>query len=126
LELDCPPDIHINSFKDSIYKVVSNLVENAILHAFPSGAVGTMRISIKSTEEKIILKFSDDGMGIPAEHLPKIFDPFFTTSSGTAGSGLGLSIVFNLVTNKLHGKISCTSAVSEGTIFHIEFPIVET
>ncbi|WP_425218243.1 sensor histidine kinase, partial [Tumidithrix helvetica] len=66
---------------------------------------------------------SDDGKGIPPEHIGKIFDPFYTTKRGQGGSGLGLHIVFNIVTQNLQGTITCESQVGVGTKFVIQIPI---
>ncbi|RKZ57028.1 MAG: hypothetical protein DRR08_20070, partial [Candidatus Parabeggiatoa sp. nov. 2] len=64
----------------------------------------------------------DDGCGIPPENLAKIFEPFFTTARAQGGTGLGLHIVFNLVTQKLNGTIRCESLKGQGTTFFIEIP----
>ena len=66
--------------------------------------------------------FTDDGSGIAAEHLPKIFDPFFTTGRDRGGTGLGLHIVYNLVTARLQGSIDVESRLGEGTRFTILIP----
>lgn len=65
----------------------------------------------------------NDGKGIPAENLSKIFDPFFTTKRGQGGSGLGLNIVYNLVTQKLNGIIQVENSLGVGSKFVMKFPI---
>ena len=70
------------------------------------------------------LRFSDDGCGIPAAHRGRIFDPFFTTRRGAGGSGLGLHIVYNIVTNRLRGTIRVDSEEGRGTTFVVRFPSV--
>jgi signal transduction histidine kinase len=72
----------------------------------------------------IQLSFSDDGRGMDAEHLKHIFDPFFTTRLGQGGSGLGLNIVYNLVTRILGGSIEVTSTPWKGTSFLLYLPKV--
>jgi signal transduction histidine kinase len=69
------------------------------------------------------VKYSDDGIGIPEENLKKIYDPFFTTSRGAGGTGLGLHVVSNIVTQLFKGKIKCDSTLGAGTTFTIELPI---
>ena len=69
------------------------------------------------------MNYSDNGKGIKEEHLPRIFEPFFTTERGKSGSGLGLHLVYNLVTQKLGGKISCKSIVNRNTSFYIIVPL---
>ena len=74
--------------------------------------------------ERLELSFADDGRGIPQANLERIFDPFFTTNREGGGSGLGLHIVYNVVTHKLGGQVRCRSALGEGTRFIIEIPTV--
>ena len=66
--------------------------------------------------------YSDNGVGIPEDQLSKIFNPFYTTKRGSGGSGLGLSIVYNIVTQTLGGSIECGSDIGGGTTFTIIFP----
>ena len=68
--------------------------------------------------------FSDDGKGIPPEHLGKVFDPFFTTGRSSGSTGLGLHIVYNLVTSRLQGRINLYSKLGRGTRFTIDIPKV--
>ena len=82
-----------------------------------------MAITARSNGDQVQINFADDGKGIPQENLPKIFDPFFTTRRGSGGSGLGLNIVFNMVTRKLRGRITCSSVQGEGTVFKVEIPL---
>jgi signal transduction histidine kinase len=81
-------------------------------------------IRIKSYQDNgsIVIEYSDDGKGISEENLKNIFTPFFTTRRGTGGSGLGLSIVYNLVTGTLRGNIEAESVEGKGTDFRIVFP----
>jgi len=68
------------------------------------------------------LRYSDNGLGNPNEVIDKIFEQFFTTNRQSGGSGLGLHIVYNLVTHKLNGTIHCESVIGEGTTFTMEIP----
>jgi signal transduction histidine kinase len=70
-----------------------------------------------------VFEYSDNGKGIPEEILPKIFEPFFTTKRGKGGSGLGLHILYNLVTQKLKGTVQCESKKGKGTKFTIRIPL---
>ena len=70
-------------------------------------------------DKKIVIVFSDYGKGIKKDFLNKIFDPFFTTAGGKGGSGLGLNIVYKIVTNTLDGNIICKSQEDEGATFEI-------
>jgi len=82
-----------------------------------------LRFEFKPTDKRLVLTYADDGAGIPPEHLKRIFEPFFTTARAKGGTGLGLHIVYNLITQKLKGTIRCESAVGQGTKFIIELPL---
>lgn len=119
---DCDRDIEITTRPGAIYQVISNLIINAVTHAFDKSGDGKISIMAHRNGNEILLQFSDNGKGIPREDLGKVFMPFFTTRRGSGGSGLGLSIVYNLVTGTLNGKISVRSTVGEGTQFFIRLP----
>jgi signal transduction histidine kinase len=80
-------------------------------------------IDIKKEGEELLIRYSDNGKGMEEETLKRIFDPFFTTSRGMGGTGLGMHIVYNLVTMTLGGKIKCFSRPREGTTFSIRIPL---
>lgn len=125
IDVSCPSDVMLKSNPGALSQTLTNLVMNALVHAFDEDDCGTIRIVAKPVDgDKINLVFSDDGKGVPADHLRKIFDPFFTTRRGLGGSGLGLHIVYNVVTAKLRGTIAVTSTPGGGTQFTLEFPRV--
>ncbi|BAI71319.1 hypothetical protein AZL_006810 [Azospirillum sp. B510] len=119
----CSPGIVLDSFPGALSQVMTNLVMNALTHAFPQDCNGHIVIDVDELSEgEVEIRFSDDGVGIAAENLPKVFEPFFTTRRGTGGSGLGLHIVFNLVTQSLGGRISVDSVPGDGTTFTLRIP----
>ncbi|MGF7173256.1 sensor histidine kinase [Azospirillum doebereinerae] len=123
----CSPGIVLDSFPGALSQVVTNLVMNALTHAFPDGTgrmvEGHMVIDVDDPGDgEVIVRFSDDGVGIPEEHRSRVFEPFFTTRRGTGGSGLGLHIVFNLATRTLGGRISVDSTPGDGTTFTLRIP----
>jgi len=122
VHLECPADVRVFTEPGSIAQVLTNLVMNSLAHAYEPGEAGTIRIRVDTEEHGIRLVYSDDGMGIAEEALKNIFDPFFTTKRGRGGSGLGLHIVYNIVTNSLSGTIRCTSEPGRGTSFEIRIP----
>ncbi|MBT7942991.1 MAG: HAMP domain-containing histidine kinase, partial [Alphaproteobacteria bacterium] len=99
----------------------TNLVMNSLIHAYDDGDEGSIRISALDNGDHITLKYFDDGKGMDTESLKKIFDPFFTTKRGSGGSGLGMNILYNLVTQTLGGTVVCDSQPGEGTTFTITF-----
>lgn len=127
-----PEDIVMDSYPGALYQVISNLVSNSITHAFPDSAAGedsvpasrgTIRLKVTNAgKEHILIEFSDDGAGIPEGIRDRIFDPFFTTRMGSGGSGLGLHIVYTLVSEILGGQISLGDTNS-GTTFCIRLPL---
>jgi PAS domain S-box-containing protein len=119
----CSPGIVVDSFPGALSQVITNLVMNALTHAFPPDTKGHMVIDATDLSDgEIEIRFADDGVGIPTDHQPKVFEPFFTTKRGAGGSGLGLHIVFNLVTQTLGGRISVDSAPGDGTTFILRIP----
>ena len=123
IEVVCPEEFEINSFPGAISQILTNLLMNSLIHGFDGLDHGVINIKITKSDETALLSYEDTGHGITNENLTRIFDPFFTTKRGQGGSGLGLQIVYNLVTQTLCGKISCNSAPGEGVRFDLEFPI---
>lgn len=125
LEVHCDERIELDSFPGALGQVITNLVQNALTHAFAGGRPGHMRLTMEvQGGSRLRLTFSDDGAGIAADHLPRVFEPFFTTRRGHGGTGLGLHIVFNLVTEKLGGSVHAQSWEGEGTRFELDLPLV--
>ncbi len=117
--------VSLNTFPGTISQVVTNLVMNSVIHGFEERADGIISIDIKKLPNNhVSLVFKDNGRGIEKENLSKIFDPFFTTKRGSGGSGLGLNIIYNLISQKLNGTITCESEIGKGVNFLIEIPLV--
>jgi len=123
LVLDIPTDIQMDSFPGPLGQVFTNLINNSVTHGFNDRNFGSMRISAVQAGNKVKMVFADDGYGIPAEILHRIYEPFFTTRFGKGGSGLGLSITYNIVSNVLGGEIMAHSAPNEGCSFTIIIPL---
>ena len=97
---------------------------NAMLHAFEGRNSGTIRLRAQALDGgQVQIEFSDDGVGMSARTLHQIFDPFFTTKMGQGGSGLGMNIVYNIVTGVLHGTISIQSEPGQGTTVTLVLPL---
>ena len=121
---EVPPGIKMDSFPGPLGQVLGNLITNAIKHGFEHISQGEIRITASQPNPSLVtIHFSDNGCGIPSDNLSKIFDPFFTTKLGQGGSGLGLHIVFNLVTEMLGGAIRVESTEGKGTDFFITLPL---
>ena len=114
--------INIDCYPGAIAQVVTNIIENARIHAFDEIEQGSVILTIVCDNEWVKLTISDNGKGMSKEVVNAIFDPFFTTRRDTGGSGLGMHLVFNMVTQQLAGTIECTSQLNQGTQFLIRFP----
>jgi PAS domain S-box-containing protein len=124
LEVEGDQEIVMNSYPGLLSQVLINLILNAQKHAFDQRASGTITVHFHpQNEQQVRILVKDDGNGIPESIQAKIFDPFFTTKRGQGGSGLGLHIVYNTVTQQLKGTIEMNSIPGKGTEFELILPI---
>ncbi|ABA05005.1 signal transduction histidine kinase [Nitrobacter winogradskyi Nb-255] len=125
LTVDCEPDLTMNSYPGPYGQVLTNLFLNSVAHAFPDGKGGTVNITVRRVGgDNVEILFSDDGCGMNPDVRRKAFDPFFTTRRDQGGTGLGLHIVYNIVTSRLGGRIELDSDSGQGTRIHIVLPRV--
>jgi signal transduction histidine kinase len=125
LVIDVPDGITMDSYPGHYGQVLTNLFLNAVTHGFDDSRSGTIRISARTVgSSQVEIVFEDDGKGMAEDVLRRAFDPFFTTRRGEGGSGLGLHIVYNLVTRWLGGRIALSSRPERGATFRITLPIV--
>ena len=122
VQVDCPQMIPVETNPGALAQILTNLLSNSLLHAYAPGQAGQIQVSLRHENDWVTLRYRDDGAGIPKENLQRIFDPFFTTKRGTGGSGLGMHIVFNLVTQVLGGTIDVSSKPGQGAEFVVHFP----
>jgi PAS domain S-box-containing protein len=123
VKVDMPESVVCMSYPGSVGQVLSNLINNAMLHAFEGRDRGLITISIRELESDMVeLRFSDDGVGMSSKTLHQIYDPFFTTKMGQGGSGLGMNIVYNIVTGVLRGTIHIESEPGAGTLIILTLP----
>lgn len=122
INLDCDPNLTANNHAGALSQVLTNLIINSVTHAFGEVSNPTIDIAFKLKDGIVHLEYKDNGKGIPENNISRIFEPFFTTKRQSGGSGLGLSILYNLVTQKLNGEVSVSSLPNEGTEFFISFP----
>ena len=122
--IDCPPDLELDSKPGPINQILINLIMNSLLHAFEHIEQGEMHIRVLIKDNRCFLSYSDNGSGVPESIKKRIFDPFVTTKRGEGGSGLGLHLVYNLVTQALNGKIQLESTLGAGIQIQIDFPVI--
>lgn len=126
IECDLSADCPILIYEDDLYQIIFNLVENGIKYNIRGG---TLYLTLHRQTDNVVIKIRDTGVGIPEDSIDHIFERFYRVdkarSRSTGGSGLGLSIVRNMV-DRNHGTIRVTSEVGKGTEFTLTFPIFET
>jgi len=145
--LNCPQTIIAETAPGALYQIITNLVMNSLTHGFapgrsarPAEAVdrreglaepaddqdmrtpSEIRIDVRRDESVVRIDYRDNGRGMDETVRSRIFEPFFTTRRGQGGSGLGMHIVYNLVTQSLQGSIECDSAPRQGVLFRIVLP----
>ena len=123
IELKCNNEINIYSFPGAYSQIITNLIMNSLIHGYNQEEDGVINIDIKVENNNLIFVYKDDGKGIKKEYIEKIFDPFFTTNRAHGGSGLGMNIIYNIVTQQLNGKIKCTNNIDKGVEFIMNIPI---
>ncbi|HEY0488741.1 MAG TPA: CHASE domain-containing protein [Telluria sp.] len=123
-DLDACTTLIMDSYPGSVGQVLSNLINNALLHAFDGRSAGRISIQVRPIgDDQVLIAFSDDGVGMSARVLHQAFDPFFTTKMGQGGTGLGMNIVYNIVTGMLGGTIELDSIPGQGTTVTVRVPI---
>jgi len=123
LSVDVPEGLIIDGYPGSYGQILTNLFLNAVNHAFADGRSGTIAISARARgADDVEINFTDDGAGMTPDVQRQAFDPFFTTRRNEGGTGLGLHIVYNLVTQQLGGRMMLESRLGQGTTFRIIMP----
>jgi len=123
IEIVGEQELIVESYPGTISQILTNLVMNSLLHAYTDEEQGHILISADKEDDMVCLTYRDDGKGMSPDIMVKVFDPFFTTRRGSGGSGLGMHILHNLVTQTLGGDVICSSEVGKGTTFKIHFPL---
>lgn len=122
LEVDIPTDLVLDSYPGPLEQVLTNFLTNTLSHGFEGLSHGRITIHAHQEDDEVVLEYADNGCGIAPDNLQHIFEPFYTTKLGRGGSGLGLYIVYNLVTSVLSGSIAAHSTPGAGTRFVLRLP----
>ncbi|WP_247894495.1 sensor histidine kinase [Azospirillum sp. B510] len=123
LRVKCPESIEVDGYPGVLAQILTNLVMNSIIHAYDEGQQGELLIEASTAgPDMVTLVYTDNGRGIALPDQGRVFDPFFTTKRGGGSTGLGLHIVYNLVVNRLGGKVAVESYPGQGVRFTIRFP----
>lgn len=122
VKLTCPDTLIFSGDPGVMARIVSNLILNSVIHGFEGRQGGVIHIDCRAENERVVIEYRDNGRGMTPEVRERMFHPFFTTKRGRGGTGLGMHIVYNSVTQGLGGSIQCESAPDAGTRFVLDFP----
>ncbi|MHC6647931.1 sensor histidine kinase [Alteromonas sp. HB246098] len=122
INVTCPDNLVVTCAPGAIAQIVTNMVVNSLMHGFEGKTAGTVTLDVKEEGDNVVLYYKDDGRGLSEGELSQLFDAFFTTKRGQGGSGLGTHIMYNLVTQSLHGHIEADSTLGNGLQYTIRFP----
>lgn len=128
IEVVCDVDIWLYTHPGALSQIVTNFIMNSLIHGFDEsfgkeGQRPIIEVNLVQNKDHVVLKYRDNGKGIAKEKCSKVFEPFFTTKRENGGSGLGMHIVYNLVTQTLGGNITLYSDIDEGVEFEITMPV---
>lgn len=122
VEVDCPV-VHVRFITGALAQVLTNMIINSIEHGFLNEQRGAIKITAAVKENHLVFSYSDNGIGMTNSALERIFEPFFTTRRDDGGSGLGTHIIYDLVTERLNGKITVNSQPNQGLHYQFSFPV---
>jgi len=125
IDIQCADGLTISSKAGPLQQVFEQLISNSLLHAFKGIENNSIDINISRSNNQLSILYTDNGCGVPTSIRKRIFDPFVTTKRGEGGSGLGMHLVYNLVTQALNGNIALDEDYDNGTRFIISLPLVE-
>jgi PAS domain S-box-containing protein len=125
IALDIDPGLSMDSYPGPLAQVLTNLLDNCLVHAFDHQTAGTIRISATPRARDLVaISIADNGAGIAPDLAARVYDPFFTTKLGSGGSGLGLHLAYNIVTGVLGGRIELHTESGVGATFTLLLPVV--
>jgi signal transduction histidine kinase len=122
VHMSCPEGLTLDSYPGAIMQIMTNLVMNSLLHGFADGLPGEIFIEVETVGDAVALSYRDTGVGMDKEQRDRIYDPFYTTKRGSGGTGLGMNIVYNLVTQTLKGSILLETSPGQGAVFLLTLP----
>ena len=123
IKVDCEADVTLESVAGAISQVLTNLIQNSLVHGFTDTTKGHINISVSQDDNEIVMVYRDDGLGMNEDQIKHIFEPFYTTKRNQGGSGLGAHLIYNLVTTTLQGRITLESEVNKGVTYTIYLPL---
>ena len=125
VDINGPGNIIVITYPGALFQILSNFVENSLKHGFEGKEVGNIVITISQSTSHLKINYSDNGVGMSAAMLKQVYDPFITSKRNDGGSGLGMHIVYNLVTQLFNGEINCYSEQGKGIEVNFIFPKIK-
>jgi signal transduction histidine kinase len=122
IKINCDPYIEIYTHPGAIAQIIINLIINSIIHGFYNINRGVMSIDVSIDQQRLVILYKDNGVGVSKEELGKLFDPFYTTQIDKGGTGLGTHIIKNLVIDTLNGSIDAYSESGKGLSYRMTLP----
>jgi signal transduction histidine kinase len=119
----CPENLVVKTIPGAISQILTNMINNSIIHGFNDGEKGCLTITVVKENDGFGLCYQDNGKGLNNDEIKMLFEPFYTTKRGLGGSGLGAHLIYNIVTSSLHGKISVESEPGKGLRYNLFFPL---
>ncbi|MGO2373542.1 MAG: ATP-binding protein [Pseudoalteromonas prydzensis] len=123
--IHCSPQLMFETKVGPLQQVLQQLLSNSVIHGFSNNQNNEIEITVERNESSVIMTYYDNGIGVDKSIKKRIFDPFVTTKRGEGGSGLGMHLVYNLVTQALGGSVYFDDQSSKGTRFIITLPLTE-
>lgn len=123
MDIQSPYNIELDSYPGTLTRVIVNLIVNSIEHGFTGGEENQIHLSAELLQDEIVLRYRDNGKGIEPDIQSKVFDPFFTMSRGKGNTGLGMSMSYNLIAQKMGGSMAIDASVTDGACFVITLPL---
>lgn len=121
---DLQPDVRLRLDVGALGQVLTNLVQNACVHAFPEEQTErTLQVSCRRIATALVVTVADNGRGMDAETAARCWEPFYTTKRGEGGSGLGLHITHNIVCEHFMGELDLQTAPGKGCCYTLRLPI---
>lgn len=124
VQINCDPELCIDTVPGFWTQIIINLINNSLQHGFEGILAGIITIDVTYDEAHIKVKYSDNGVGIAPSSRAQIFEPFYTTKRNSGGSGLGMHLVYNLISRGLNGTIEIVDS-DVGAVFNILVPVID-
>ncbi|PKI17949.1 GAF domain-containing sensor histidine kinase [Colwellia sp. 12G3] len=121
--VQCPDNLVVKTIPGAISQVLTNMINNSIIHGLNNNDKGCIQITIVKENDCFVICYQDNGKGLNEDEIKMLFEPFYTTKRGSGGSGLGTHLIYNLVTSTLNGKITVQSEPNKGLRYNMSIPI---